>query len=166
MENAPWLHYDPSTPLVAQTTFQKRNQSRNKHTKKILHCHCIHEVHNYLALMHCSQLRCFVAVFSRQYWATSTRQRGSSPATIGPLRASPPPGDTSTADLASSWSPHSQVQQPQAGPAAERAESPAPAVTSDCWTDHMCLTDSCLPLRCSSPSASDWRLCGILTWRF
>lgn len=61
------------------------------------------------------------------------------------------PSDTHTADLASSLSPHSQVQQSQAGLAAERAVSPTSAVTSDCWTNHMHLTNSCLLLCCSLP---------------
>lgn len=71
--------------------------------------------------------------------------------TISPPRASSMPSDTFTADLASSLSPHAQVQQSQAGLAAKRAVSPVSAVTSDCWTNHMHLTDSCPLLYRSLP---------------
>lgn len=150
-ENAPQVPDALSTPAAAQPAFQKYNQSRNQHTRSFL------TVITFRKFIITFSDAPFVTMLLRSYVLPAILDSKHTPAwlitreggTISPPRAGSMSRDTFAADLASSLSPHSQVQ---AGPAAKRTVSPASAVSSDCWTNHTRLTDSCLLLTSALPT--------------
>lgn len=76
-ETGEWLHYALSTLWAAWPVLQKHYQSRNQQTKTLF---TVITCRKFITTLQHSEPCCFVAVFSKQYWAISTRQCASPPA--------------------------------------------------------------------------------------